>query len=238
MRRILIGLLFLYATHSILCGNNDSASEEMLESQLIQSFLNEAYHGNWYMLHNKIHPYEGFKLEGGKIFLENENEPYSGWYAQFDENQEPRMLYSYEDGQRHGFIYMWDANGTRRLQGEYFKNKRHGEFKEWNKFGKLIELKHYRFNKLHGDSTYWYDSGVVRLESYFLYGHIIDAQGWYPDGKPCPHSRVLNGKGLILKYEEDFVRKDPLFESEFEERLNQFDNWRDKPMFTPLKTDR
>ena len=99
---------------------------------------------------------------------------------------------------------MWGENGIRRMQGEYNQNNRHGEFLEWNQYGILTSSRQYRFNKLHGDSTLWYDSGKVRLESYFLYGHIIDAQGWFPDGNPCPFSRVTNGKGLVLRYDENF----------------------------------
>jgi antitoxin component YwqK of YwqJK toxin-antitoxin module len=199
---LILGLFFLGI--QLLLGSENSLEEAKIESQLINSMLNEAYRGKWHKMANKTIPYDGFKLRGGKLFLESKDIPFTGWYAQFDQFNEPRLLCSFQDGIKHGFIYMWGANGIRRMQGEYNQNNRHGEFLEWNQFGVLISSRQYRSNKLHGDSTFWYGSGKVRLESYFLYGHIIDAQGWFPDGNPCPYSRVTNGKGLVLRYDENF----------------------------------
>ena len=32
----------------------------------------------------------------------------------------------------------------------------------------------------------------------------MEARGWYPDGSPCPYSRVIKGRGVILRYEKDY----------------------------------
>jgi antitoxin component YwqK of YwqJK toxin-antitoxin module len=209
------------------------AEEAKMESQLINSMLEEAYPGKWHKMANKTIPYDGFKLRGGKLFLESEKVPYTGWYAQFDEFKDPRLLCSFQDGIKHGFIYMWGKNGVRRMQGEYYRNKRHGEFLEWNQYGILISSRQYRSNKLHGDSTLWYDSGKVRLESYFLYGHIIDAQGWFPDGNPCPYSRVINGKGLVLRYDENFSNNG-VPASVLQSSFQTVQDWKLEPKFDPL----
>lgn len=235
MKANLVFPVALFCGVQMLYGLNNFTPDEKLESQLINSMLSEAYRGEWHKMANKTIPYDGFKMRGGKIFLEKEEKPYTGWYAQYDESNEPRLLCSYQDGIRHGFIYMWDATSIRRLQGEYHQNNRHGEFLEWNKHGTLISSKQYRSNKLHGESTFWYGSGKVRLESYFLYGHIIDAQGWYPDGTPCPFSRVINGKGLVLRYEENFTKGNPPTKSVLRSALEGTPDWQNQKEFIPLE---
>ena len=121
-------------------------------------------------------------------------------------------------------------------RGEYHQNNRHGEFLEWNQYGILTSSRQYRFNKLHGDSTLWYDSGKVRLESYFLYGHIIDAQGWFPDGNPCPFSRVTNGKGLVLRYDENFSSEGKPAGA-LRSSFRKVDDWELETKFNPLVVD-
>ena len=39
---------------------------------------------------------------------------------------------------------------------------------------------------------------------HFLKRKINQCEGWYPDGNPCPYSKVANGRGVILRYESDF----------------------------------
>lgn len=214
----------------------DSVDQVKMESQLINSMLDEAFRGRWHKMANKTIPYDGFKLRGGKLFLETDEVPFTGWYAQFDQFNEPRLLCSFQDGIKHGFIYMWGENGIRRMQGEYHQNNRHGEFLEWNQYGILTSSRQYRFNKLHGDSTLWYDSGKVRLESYFLYGHIIDAQGWFPDGNPCPFSRVTNGKGLVLRYDENFSSEGKPAGA-LRSSFRKVDDWELETKFNPLVVD-
>ena len=108
-------------------------------------------------------------------------------------------LYRWE---KNGFTYMWDENGTRRFQGEYNDNMQSGEFWEWNEFNQVLSQKNYLTGKLHGEYRLWYGSGRLKLEAYFQGGKLLDAQGWLPGGTPCPYSRVINGRGIILSHYE------------------------------------
>ena len=177
----------------------NSVSEE---AQLIQSMLLYAVKGKWYPTTNKIMPYDEFTLKGGKLYHEIEDTPFTGWYAQYDEQNEPRLLCTFADGKKNGFTYMWDENGNRRFQGEYHDNMQSGEFWEWNEYNQVLSQKNYLTGKLHGEYRLWYDSGRLKLEAYFQGGKLLDAQGWLPGGIPCPYSRVINGRGLILSHYE------------------------------------
>ena len=175
-----------------------------IEAQLLHSMIMEAYRGKWYPMSNKTMPFDEFRLSDGKLYKDGSKEPFTGWYAQFDNQDEPRMLCSLIEGKKDGCTYLWDANGTRRFQGEYFRNKKHGEFLEWNDQSILISQKNYLQNKLNGDYQLWYETGKIKLDAIFKMGRLMEARGWYPDGSPCPYSKVIKGRGVILRYEKDY----------------------------------
>lgn len=181
------------------------------EAQLLQSMFLQAHKGRWFPMSNKTMPFDDFMLKGGRLYKETEDAPFTGWYAQFDELDEPRMLCSFVDGQKNGFTYLWDENGTRRFQGEYVNNLKSGQFLEWNTQAIQISEKNYHLNKLNGDYHLWYDSGKIKLDAIFQNGKLLEARGWYPDGSPCPYSRVAKGRGLILRYENNYKpAKEPI----------------------------
>ena len=171
------------------------------EAQLIQSMLLYAVKGKWYPTTNKIMPYDEFILKGGKLYREIEGTPFTGWYAQFDDQNEPRLLCTLLMVKKMD-LPTCDENGTRRFQGEYHDNMQSGEFWEWNEFKQVLSQKNYLTGKLHGEYRLWYNSGRLKLEAYFQGGKLLDAQGWLPGGAPCPYSRVINGRGVILSHYE------------------------------------
>ena len=89
--------------------------------------------------------------------------PFTGWYAQFDKSDEPRMLCSFVDGKKNGFTYLWDGNGVRRFQGEYLDNLKNGQFLEWNEYAIQTSEKNYKLDKLHGSINF--GTIPVRLNS-------------------------------------------------------------------------
>jgi antitoxin component YwqK of YwqJK toxin-antitoxin module len=193
----LLGVLFSSLLHS-----SELDVPTSNEAQLIQSMLLYAFKGTWYPMTNKIMPYDEFVLKGGKLYRESDDIPFTGWYAQFDQKDEPRLLCTFADGQKNGFSYLWDENGTRRFQGEYKANLQNGEFFEWNEHHQVVSQKNYLAGKLHGEYRLWYGSGKLKLEAFFQNGKLLDAQGWLPGGIPCPYSKVINGRGVILSHYE------------------------------------
>ena len=181
---------------------------DRIESQLLQSMFLQAYKGKWFPMSNKTIPFDEFMLKGGRLYKDGDNIPFTGWYAQYDEREEPRMLSSFVDGKKNGFTYLWDGNGTRRFQGEYATNKKNGQFLEWNEQAMKVSEKNYSHGKLNGKYSLWYDNGKRKLEALFISGKLSKARGWYPDGNPCPYSKVANGRGVILRYENNYKPAD------------------------------
>ena len=171
------------------------------EAQLLQTMFIQSHKGKWYPMSNKTPPYDDFVLKGGKLYKDGDNSPFTGWYAQFDDSDEPRMLCSFVEGKKNGFTYLWDGNGVRRFQGEYVDNLKNGQFLEWNEKAIQTSEKNYQLNKLNGNYQLWYDSGKIKLDAVFKSGKLLEARGWYPNGSPCPYSKVINGRGLFYDME-------------------------------------
>ena len=197
--------IWIFFTGFSLLESKEVLWSRNIEAQLLQSMFLEAYRGKWFPMSNKTMPFDEFRLSGGRLHKEGVKEVFTGWYAQFDETNEPRMLCSFVDGKKNGFTYLWDDNGTRRFQGEYVENQKNGEFMEWNEQSIITSQKNYLKNKLDGDYLLWYDTGKIKLEAFFKAGRLVDAQGWYPDGSPCPYSKVVKGRGVILRYEKNYL---------------------------------
>lgn len=195
---IKIGLFIVLSAKDVLWSDST-------EAQLLQTMFLQAHRGKWFPMSNKTPPYDDFVLKGGQLYRDGDDIPFTGWYAQFDESDEPRMLSSFVDGKKNGFTYLWDENGVRRFQGEYIDNLKNGQFLEWNNDAIQTSEKNYKLNKLSGDYQLWYDSGKIKLDAIFKGGKLLEARGWYPDGRPCPYSKVINGRGVILRYENDHM---------------------------------
>ena len=63
---------------------------DRIESQLLQSMFLQAYKGKWFPMSNKTIPFDEFMLKGGRLYKDGDNIPFTGWYAQYDEREEPR----------------------------------------------------------------------------------------------------------------------------------------------------
>ena len=61
------------------------------ESLFYRSLLSDAYLGNWYLMNNKVLPYEGFIQKMARQWLQGESKPYTGWYTQQDNNKTARL---------------------------------------------------------------------------------------------------------------------------------------------------
>lgn len=204
MQKLFFVCILIISTRFSFVESKEVLWSPAVEAQLLNSMIMEAYRGKWFPMSNKTMPFDEFRLSNGRLYKDGNKEPFTGWYAQFDNQDEPRLLCSLVEGKKDGFTYLWDANGTRRFQGEYSQNKKHGEFLEWNDQSILKSQKNYLDNKLNGDYQLWYETGKIKLDAIFKLGRLIEARGWYPDGSPCPYSRVIKGRGVILRYEKDY----------------------------------
>ena len=184
------------------------SAEILTESELHDKMIAESVKGEWYPLSNKVLPYAGFKYKHGLIYRANLDEvPFTGWYSQFDTNKQVRLLTSFMAGKLQGLFIEWDKNGSIRKKGEYFDGEKDGTHVELNEKGKKISERNYLIGKLHGESNFWYNNGSKKLASTFEHGLIMEAKGWLYNGKPCPYTKVKNGKGVIFNFGDGFVEQ-------------------------------
>jgi len=205
MRAPPVHMPFFYSLLFFVISSSGGGQPDASEQAMYRALLSEAYAGKWLPLSNKALPYDGFVQNKGKHFLRGSQEPYTGWYAQFDDKETPRMLTSFFEGVREGPVVHWNANGDMVMNGAYLQGKKHGVFNAWNDTGVRISEKGYLFGKLDGWSYFWYDSGSIRLRLYFEQGKIVEGTGWLPGGEVCPHTKVEKGSGVIIHHEESIV---------------------------------
>ena len=187
---------YVICIDSLLWANRDQ------EAEFFASLLPSAYQGKWHLMNNKALPYEGFTQKNGKQWLQGEKQPYTGWYAQYDENNSARLLSSFFDGIRDGPVARWDATGNLVMRGVYLGGKKHGVFTGWSRVGIRIFEKEYVDGKLDGWNFFWYDNGQIRLRLLFESGKLIEASGWLANGVKCPHTRVEKGSGIIIHHDD------------------------------------
>ena len=176
----------------------------------------EAVLGTWTKLTNKTLPFDEFRQKNGIQYLRSDEYPYSGYYIQEDENSKIRSLRYFKEGLLDGPIVSWRENGLRFHQGFYQKGKKHGLFEFWSEENVKNLEQSFKDGNLDGLSIRWYKNGSKSSEQIFQNGKIITAIGWKPNGERCPSTRVVDGIGVLVIYDdfgeeqnrEEFENKD------------------------------
>jgi len=201
LRFILQVFTCIFLSMDLSHGEDPNPSRQEILKEMIESSVK----GDWYPLSNKSLPYEGFKIMKERIYRVGSEEPFTGWYSQFDGAKRPRMLSSFMHGKRQGVFVEWDETGTMRTHGTHFDGQKDGVFSEWSEMGNKLSERTYLIGKLHGRSDFWYENGGKKLESFFEFGLIMEARGWLKDGVPCPYTRVKDGKGVVFNFNKGFL---------------------------------
>ena len=168
----------------------------------ITKIMNTAVIGEWNEFSNKSLPFDEFRQKLGLQYLRADQFPFSGCYVQLDSYEKIRNLRYFINGLPHGPIITWGANGRKLMLGNYQDGKKHGLYTFWSVSGSKVKEQNYRGNKLDGISIRWYQNGQKSLEQIFQNGSIITAIGWMPDGTRCPSTRVINGAGVVVFYDD------------------------------------
>ena len=188
---------------------NSTPAFDMDDQGMLAKVLQHAVKGRWNEFRNKSLPFDEFRQRNGRQYLRSEEEPFSGWSGQWDDNETLRNLRHFSGGIPWGPIYGWRANGMRSHQGNYEKGRKHGTFYFWNENLTKTRETNYKNGKLDGNSTTWYASGRESCRLSFKSGKIISAIGWKPDGQRCPSTRVTDGVGVVLLYTDEETGSKP-----------------------------
>jgi len=110
-------------------------------------------------------------------YAPNEQTPYTGWVKWFHATPWwSALLFQVKDGKVNGSWHDWYSNGQKKLENTY-KN-----------------------GKLDGLRTRWYFSGQKMHELIYKEGKLVTAVAWKINGEKCPHTKVMNGNGVVQEY--------------------------------------
>ena len=112
-------------------------------------------------------------------------------------------LRSYQKGALLGRYIDWHPNGERLRDGDSGGEGKTGLWTEWHSNGQKKEEGVWENGKPVGIFEEWYENGQKATEQIFKEGRLSFGIVWKPDGSICKDSRVVNGTGQLLKYNQE-----------------------------------
>ena len=207
MVRIILSTFFLLLTE--LVGQDQQSVDFDIDNRgALAQVLRDCIKGEWQLHSNKTFPFDEFKQKSGIQYLLFEEEPFTGWYGQWDDNGTLRNLRRFSNGKADGPILSWRKNGDKLFQGKYKEGKKQGTFSYWSQSLKRIKEENFNQGKLDGICTAWYENGNKSSIQTFISGKILNATGWKPNGDRCPSTKVVNGIGVLVFYDETNTQRD------------------------------
>ena len=113
------------------------------------------------------------------VYAPNEQTPYSGWVIKrlmIDWRDHRMGLTQYKDGNAIGPSASWHHNGQKSYECTY------------------------KDAKLDGPAGTWYSTGQKASEQNWKDGKLVTAVAWKINGGKCPHTKVMNGNGVVQEY--------------------------------------
>ena len=168
--------------------------------------------------------YESGKKAGEGNFKDGKQD---GLTMEWHENGHKKLKSYFKDGKRNGLLTSWHDNGQIEEQGTFLNGNLHGLTKQWKKNGDLLGefnskygnkhgncthyysngtkewVHNYKDGKQDGSSSQWYPSGSKRRESVWKDGKIISCSVWKPNGEKCNYTKLENGDGVVVDYNEE-----------------------------------
>ena len=88
-------------------------------------------------------------------------------------------------------------------KGEIKEGKLIGKWKFYHDNGEIFEVSHWDNNAKNGPATQWYQNGSKRLEAVWEDGKLISCSVWKPNGEKCTSTKIDNGDGVIVFYNDE-----------------------------------
>lgn len=205
--------LILYYSFLYTAWGNEEGYPNFDDIREVEKIKSSAVHGVWDEFSNKSLPFDEFRQIHGLQHLRTEQDSFSGCYIQLDSNQKIRNLRYFLNGSLNGPFINWAPNGRKMVQGAYKFGKKHGLCTFWSEEGIKVKEQNFNDGKLDGITNRWYQNGQKSAQQIFHDGRIVTAIGWKPDGSRCPSTRVINGAGVVVLYDdfgEEISRRDKL----------------------------
>ena len=137
------------------------------------------------------------------LYVDENDEPYTGWVKKEWENGKIRELGYLEDGQKQGTWMNWHASGLKKSEIHWVNDLLVGSFEVWHPNGSIKVRGQTKDGETDGEWTQFYTNGKLERISNNRIGKLVSIKVWLPNGQPCPHSRVENGNGIWNEYKVD-----------------------------------
>jgi antitoxin component YwqK of YwqJK toxin-antitoxin module len=154
------------------------------------------------------------------LYVDDENETFTGWVKETHPNQNIKSLGYLKKGQKQGLWISWYDNEKLNSMLGWKNNYYEGIFKFWHPNGKLRVKGQTKDGEVDGVWRQFYRNGNKQHECVNHIGKLVSQKIWKINGELCEESKVENGAGKYVLYDENGSRvkkvtfKDGVFSSE------------------------
>ena len=137
-----------------------------------------------------------------QLYVNDEEIPFTGWVKELHSNRALHSLGYLRDGRKQGIWISWYPNGKIEKHVGWKNDYYQGIFQTWHKNGNRKVIGQTTEGEMDGEWKGYYMNGQIGSLSLNKLGQLIRIEVWQPDGKRCLDSRVENGTGQYLLYDE------------------------------------
>jgi len=181
--------IFLFLALVASCGSPDLSQPEILEKAKKEAIPIDSL---------------SRKLMYGmmQLYVDGEEIPFTGWVKELHSNRALHSLGYLRDGRKQGIWISWYPNGKIEKHVGWKNDYYQGIFQTWHKNGNRKVIGQTTEGEMDGEWKGYYMNGQIGSLSLNKLGQLIRIEVWQPDGKRCLDSRVENGTGQYLLYDE------------------------------------
>ena len=144
-----------------------------------------------------------FKYGMAWLFVEENNETFSGWVKETHPNQSLKKLGYLKNGQRQGLWIEWYENGLKKSNIMWNLDRLSGEYLIWYQNKKPHVIGQTLDGEMDGNWKEYYNNGQLQAHSLNNMGKCISKKIWKINGELCPESHVESGRGQFVEYKEN-----------------------------------
>lgn len=140
------------------------------------------------------------------LYVDDDNETYSGWVKDTHPNQNLKSLGYLKNGQKQGLWINWYEDGKLESKKGWNNDFLEGVFKYWHPNGKLKVMGRTKDGEVDGIWQQFYTNGNKHYESVNKVGKLVSKKIWKINGELCDESKVENGTGTFVLFDENGSR--------------------------------
>lgn len=136
------------------------------------------------------------------LYVDEDNNTFNGWVKESHPNQNLKSLGYLKNGQKQGLWISWYENGERESDIEWDKDQYHGIFRCWFSNGKPKVVGQTQDGEVNGEWKNYYTNGQLNAHSVNEIGKLKSIKVWRDNGGICQESKVEEGDGIFIEYDE------------------------------------